>query len=356
MPAGLEKAMEVLAPIPLQGRMLRFYVERRVDEEYRRLITGELMGSKPFISIFVTAPRGFGKTSSLNYWAGNFLRPEFRPIVLREPAPVEVLYHAALGVAEDLITTLTFGTTPIRVGEEVSAMYELISKGGREYSILARALSKLNRVSPLNYMVLVDEFEPAGDVKFVRALDLIFQEPRSIYFTFFGTPQTLEHLKDLDRAVAEKLTVLNMPHFTYEEAREAIRRRLEFVGLKLEEVIPEDDLRQIYAMSMGPRDIFILAKEYLSLGGDMEKLRSGREASLLTHMYSLMDDVDRRIIDLIAGGPIRFKDLQKGTGISKTALWYRLNILMEQGFIQKPRRGVYVLTKGAKIALKHFLE
>ena len=355
MPADLEKAIEVLAPIPLQGRLLRFYVERRVDGEYRRLITGEFMGSKPFISIFVAAPRGFGKTSSLNYWASNLLKPEFRPIVLREPAPVDVLYHAALGIAEDLITSLTFGTAPVRVGEEVSAVYELITKGGRDYGILARALSKLNRISPLKYMVLVDEFEPAGDVKFLRALDLIFQEPRSIYFTFFGTPQTLEQLRDLDRAVAEKLTVLSMPHFTYEEAREAVRRRLEFVGLRLGDVLPEEDLRQIYAMSMGPRDIFVLAREYLSLGGDMEKLRSGREASLLTQMYSLMDDVDRRIIDLIASGPTRFKDLQRGIGVSKTALWYRLNVLMEQGFIHKPRRGVYVLTKEARMALKHVL-
>ena len=351
---NLERAVEVLAPIPLQGRMLEFYVERRVDGEYRRLIEGELMGSKPFISIFVAAPRGFGKTSSVNYWAANALKPEFRPIVLREPAPVDVLYHAALGIAEDLITSLTFSSAPVRVGEEVSAVYELVTKGGRDYGILARALAKLNRVSPLKYMVLVDEFDPSGDARFLRALDLIFQEPRSIYFTFLGTPEALEEVRRLDRAVADKLTVLRMPHFTYEEAREAVRRRLEFVGLKLD-LIPEEDLRQIYAMSMGPRDIFVLVREYLSLGGDMERVRSGREASLLAHMYSLMDDVDRRIVDLIARGPMRFGDLQKGTGVSKTALWYRLNVLMEQGFIHKPRRGVYALTREAEVALRHVL-
>ena len=349
----VEKALEVMAPVPLQGRLLKFYVERGVDEEYRRLIKGRLMGSKPFISIFVSAPRGFGKTSSVNYWAANALRPEFRPIVLREPSPVDLLYHAALRIAEDLIASLTF--EPTSGVEEATRAYELISKGGRDYRVLTKALIGLNRVSPIKYMVLVDEFDPSGDVRFLRALDLLFQEPKSIYFTFLGTPSALDMVRKLDRAVAEKLTVLRMPHFTYEEAREAVRRRLEFVGLRLEEVIPEEDLKQIYAMSMGPRDIFVLVREYLLLGGDLEGVKRGRDASLLAHMYSLMDDVDRRIVNFVAKGPVRFGDLQKGIGISKTALWYRLNVLMEQGFIHKPRRGVYALTREAEVALRQVL-
>ena len=54
--------------------------------------------------------------------------------------------------------------------------------------------------------------------------------------------------------------MFKMPHFTYEEAVQAIRLRVEDAGYRLEELLPQDVLTAIYAMSPAPREVDVQAE------------------------------------------------------------------------------------------------
>jgi len=205
----------------------------------------------------------------------------------------------------------------------------------------------------MKFMVLVDYFSASAPdaSKFLRELDHLIQMPKRVFFTLFGTPRDLSRIARMNRAVYEKLTVLKMPHFTFEEAREAIRRRVERAGLSVEELFPEDDLKAIYALSTGPRDMLNLAREYLLSGASIRAVVRSKEVRSVLDTIELLDETERAILSLIAAeGEVHVSRIKSSfPRLPESTLYYKLNRLMDRGLITRgERRGLYALTQLAE--------
>ncbi|MDK2464703.1 MAG: winged helix-turn-helix domain-containing protein [Candidatus Korarchaeota archaeon] len=347
-----------LSPLPLSGKDLDLYVEREVDREYSRLLEEELSGGRAFLSVFVEAARGFGKTTSANYWSRRILpRLGYRPIRIRTSFLVDALYESAVKAIEHATDELSYRVSTdmgaVDLITEVSRLHDRLQRGEQPAESVA-VLLKLDEMLGgigARIMVLVDDFSAwAPDAKiFLQELDHLLQEPRAIFFTIFGTPRDLSRVALLARHVYEKMTVVRMPHFTQEEAKEAVRRRVEAAGGRFEDFFAEEDFALIYAMSTGPRELLALAREYVRLGGNIRAVMGIREREVLRETYELLDDTDRAILRFMREREaVRLADLRRVASIPDPTLYYRLRKLREMGFITRLGRGIYSLTRSTE--------
>lgn len=346
-----ERLSEFLTPEPLYGPSLRFYVERAVDKEYKRAVS-----SPRLLGVFVYADRGFGKSSSANYWAAKILPGlGYTPIIVQAMSLVDVFYQAIIRIVKKEHEREIWRPGAWRLeGAHIARLGDRADIAKDEWE-LGDILIKLDEALPSKYMVIVDELRVRNlSEEFLGALDCLLQRPRRVFFTLMGTPRVLGMIAETGedgKAVYEKLRKIPMPHFTLSEAREVLRRRVEAAGFQLDEVIPPEALKEIYELSNGPRELLSLAAEYVRLGS-MEALRDSIEAKMAIREIEVLDEPEKTILKILSRGPARFKILVKRSGLSSTAAWYKLLSLMDRGLVRKKKWGVYSLTSQAMKALR----
>lgn len=350
------RLMENLSPLPLSGERLKFYVERDVDRKFLEF------AMNPRTFSFVEADSGFGKTSSVNYWSFRLLpRLGIRAIKLRARAALDILYQPAVRILDELSSDIAFSASmepsKISLVDRLTKMHDRISSAS-SLADQANFLLRLDEIASeegRKFIVLVDDFKTKGVSSLsslIRELDSLAQEPRSIFFVLMGTPSDLMVIMRAYKPLYEKLEVLKMPHFSFEEAKEALRLRVEDAGYVLDEVFPENVLSAIHALSTGPRELFTIARDYVKLGDLREAVRRAEERATIS-MIELLEPGEREILEFVASrGRATASEILSSFRIPRSTMYVRIQRLQQKGLLAKKGRGVYSLTKEAEKAME----
>ncbi len=375
-------------PVPLDGDMLRFYVQRyEPDELFEKLAYEKVIKNAGTSKVMIVGSYGLGKTTFLNFWRTRFDLPYPRspleasvkkdvPIVVKvtyDENPQKFLYSLLKGIEKGFkkpgwIYYVSMNQEYEKLFKYISQVIENVlmryEKLGRvDIETLKSAIGFILENTNVPIIFMIDGFTLSDSFDTLALwFDNILQGQNRASFVITLTSETLQSFRMRYPFIVSKFVEIRIPGYTADEMKKVFAKRLEDFATPENPFYPfkEEWIEKIWshfpilrdAIKVAQRALTYAAKEGILVEKHIDLAIKEAERAMETTVLFELDELDRMILKALselgeAGPSDVTKWLKKqGYDVAKSTVHYRLKEpLSKKGLVEKVsksgRRGKY---------------
>ncbi len=401
MSADFYELIRRFEPVPLDGDMLRFYVQRyEPDTIFEKLVYEKVMKNGVSAKTFVVGSYGLGKTTFLNFWKSKMDIPYPRSPLeasIKRNIPVVVKVTFDDNIAKFLYSLLK-GIEKgfkkpgwiyyVSLNQEYEKLFKYISQvvenvltryekfGKLDLDTLKSALSFILENTEVPIIFLIDSFVYTDKFETIAFwLDNLIQGQNNASFVIASTPDALHNFRMKYPFIVSKFIEIRIPGYTSNEMKAVFAKRVEGFAKPDNPYYPfkEEWIETIWSHFPILRDAIKVAQRALTYAAKDGKLEfrhieiaiKEAERAMETTVLFELDELDRMIMKALAelgeAGPSDVTKWLKNKGydVAKSTVHYRLKEpLSKKGLVEKVskgRRSKYRITDRRLLELLKYL-